>query len=154
MPAKLAAVTVAATCVVAGGAAVVHLHGTHPAAATRPVQAAPAAPPTPVTQALARSSPKPVRSTRPPRKPAPPAPASNAKKGVGAWAFPGAGQALAQSGASWYYTWSASPAVGVSSARRSSFRAVDLGRGERERRHSQRRCAARGLTCSASTSRT
>jgi hypothetical protein len=103
--------------VVAGGAAVVHLHGAHPAAATRPVQAAPAAPPTPpVTQALARSSPKPVRSTRPPRKPAPPAPASNAKKGVAAWAFTGAGQALVQSGASWYYTWSASPAVGVSSA--------------------------------------
>ena len=117
VPAKLAAVTVAATCVAAGGAAVVHLHGAHPAAATRPVRAAPAAPPTPpVTQALARSSPKPVRSTRPPRKPAPPAPASNAKKGVAAWAFTGAGQALVQSGASWYYTWSASSAVGVSSA--------------------------------------
>ena len=114
--AKLAAVTVVATCVVAGGAAVVHLHGAHPAAATRPVQAAPAALPTTVTQALARSSPKPVRSTRPPRKPAPPRPASNAKKGVAAWAFTGAGRALAQSGASWYYTWSASPAVGVSSA--------------------------------------
>ena len=116
VPAKLAAVTVAASCVVAGGAAVVHLHGAHPAAVTRPVQAAPAAPPTPVTQALARSSPKPVRTTRPPRKPAPPPPASNAKKGVAAWAFTGAGQALAQSGASWYYTWSASPAVGVSRA--------------------------------------
>ena len=116
VPAKLAAVTVAASCVVAGGAAVVHLHGAHPAAATRPVQAAPAAPATPVTQALARSSPKPVRTTRPPRKPAPPHPASNAKKGVAAWAFTGAGQALAQSGASWYYTWSASPAVGVSRA--------------------------------------
>ena len=116
VPAKLAAVTVAASCVVAGGAAVVHLHGAHPAAVTRPVQAAPAAQPTPVTQALARSSPKPVRTTRPPRKPAPPPPASNAKKGVAAWAFTGAGQALAQSGASWYYTWSASPAVGVSRA--------------------------------------
>jgi RNA polymerase sigma factor (sigma-70 family) len=116
VPAKLAAVTVAASCVVAGGAAVVHLHGAHPAAVTRPVQAAPAAPPTPVTQALARSSPKPVRTTRPPRKPAPPPPASKAKKGVAAWAFTGAGQALAQSGASWYYTWSASPAVGVSRA--------------------------------------
>lgn len=116
VPAKLAAVTVAASCVVAGGAAVVHLHGAHPAAVTRPVRAAPAAPPTPVTQALARSSPKPVRTTRPPRKPAPPPPASTAKKGVAAWAFTGAGQALAQSGASWYYTWSASPAVGVSRA--------------------------------------
>ena len=117
VPAKLAAVTVAATCVVAGGAAVVHLHGAHPAAGHPPgAGRAPAAPPTPVTQALARSSPKPVRSTRPPRKPAPPAPVSNAKKGVAAWAFTGAGQALAQSRASWYYTWSASPAVGVSSA--------------------------------------
>ena len=116
VPAKLAAVTVAATCVVAGGAAVVHLHGAQPAAAIRPVQAAPAVPSTPVTQALARSSPKPVRSSRPPRKPAPPAPVSNAKKGVAAWAFTGAGQALTQSRASWYYTWSASPAVGVSSA--------------------------------------
>jgi RNA polymerase sigma factor (sigma-70 family) len=116
VPAKLAAVTVAASCVVAGGAAVVHLRGAHPAAVTRPVQAAPAAQPTPVTQALARSSPKPVRTTRPPRKPAPPPPASNVKKGVAAWAFTGAGQALAQSGASWYYTWSASPAVGVSRA--------------------------------------
>ncbi len=115
VPAKLAAVTVAATCAVAGAAAVVHLHGAHPAAVTRPVRTAPAAPPTPVTQALARSSPKPVRSARPPRNPAPPAPVSSAKKGVGAWAFTGAGQALVQSGASWYYTWSASPAVGVSS---------------------------------------
>ena len=115
VPAKLAAVTVAAGCAVAGGVAVVHLHGAHPAAVIRPVQATPAAPPTPVTQALARSSPKPVRTTHPPRKPAPPAPASDAKKGVAAWSFPGAGQALAQSGASWYYTWSASPAVGAAS---------------------------------------
>ena len=38
--------------------------------------------------------------------------------------------------------------------RRSSFRAFDLGGGERERQHSAARCAARGLTCSASTSRT
>ena len=116
VPAKLAAVTVAASCAVAGGVAVVHLHGARPAAVSRPVKPTPAAPPTPVTQALARSSPKPVRTTHPPRKPAPPAPAGNAKKGVAAWSFPGAGQALAQSGASWYYTWSASPAVPDSSA--------------------------------------
>ena len=116
VPAKLAAATVAASCVAAGGVAVVHLHGARPAAATHHVQAAPAALPTPVTQALARPSPKPVRQTHPPRKPAPPAPAapaSNAKKGVAAWAFSGAGQALAQSGASWYYTWSATPAGGI-----------------------------------------
>jgi RNA polymerase sigma factor (sigma-70 family) len=120
VPAKLAAASVAASCVAAGGVAVVHLHGARPAAATHHVQAAPAALPTPVTQALARPSPKPVRKTHPPRKPAPPppaAPASNAKKGVAAWAFSGAGQALAQSGASWYYTWSATPAGGIISPR-------------------------------------
>ena len=74
--------------------------------------------------------PRPRRSPRPwparprsrsgpparPASPRRPAPASTAKKGVAAWAFTGAGQALAQSGASWYYTWSASPAVGVSRA--------------------------------------
>lgn len=32
--------------------------------------------------------------------------ATSAKKGVGAWYFNGASQALADSGASWYYTWS------------------------------------------------
>jgi RNA polymerase sigma factor (sigma-70 family) len=117
--AKLVAASVAASFVVAGGVAVVHLHA-HPAAAVHHVQAAPAPLPTPVTQALARPSPKPVRKTHPPRKPAPPPPAppaSNAKKGVAAWAFSGAGQALAQSGASWYYTWSATPAGGIISPR-------------------------------------
>jgi hypothetical protein len=137
VPAKLAAVTVAQ---LRGGhgAAVVHLHGAHPAAATRPVRAVPAPPPTPVTQALARSSPKPVWTTRPPRKPAPPAPASNAKKGVAAWAFAGAGQALAQSGASWYYTWSVSPAAGVSSPGGPRFVPLIWGSGERDRFDSQR----------------
>ena len=115
VPGKLVAASVAASCVVAGGVAVVHLHGAHPAAASHPVHAAPAALPSPVT--LARPSPKPVRATRRPRKPAPPPPASNAKKGVAAWSFSGAGQALARSGASWYYTWSATPAGGISSPR-------------------------------------
>jgi Glycosyl hydrolase catalytic core len=32
--------------------------------------------------------------------------AANAKKGVGAWTFTGVNQALADSGVSWYYTWS------------------------------------------------
>ena len=134
MQAKLAAASVAASCVVAGGVAVVHLHGAHPAAAAHRVHTAPAVPPTPVSQALAQSSAKPVRATRPPRKPAPP-PASIAKKGVAAWAFTGAGQALARSGASWYYTWSATPAGGISSpaggagARRSVSRSVSRAAG-------------------------
>jgi hypothetical protein len=34
---------------------------------------------------------------------------------VAAWAFTGAAQALARSGASWYYTWSATPAGGMAS---------------------------------------
>jgi hypothetical protein len=117
LQAKLVAASVAASCVVAGGAAVVHLRGAHPAAVAHHVHAAPAALPAPVTRALARPSPKPVRTTRPPRRPAPPPPASNAKKGVAAWAFPGAAQALARSRASWYYTWSATPAGGIASPR-------------------------------------
>ena len=36
--------------------------------------------------------------------------AVNAVKGVCAWTFPGVSQALADSGASWYYTWSSSTA--------------------------------------------
>jgi RNA polymerase sigma factor (sigma-70 family) len=122
LQAKLVATSVAAGCVVAGGVAVVHLHGAHPAAVTHHVHAAPAALPAPVTRALARPSPKPVRATHPPRKPPPPPPpASNAKKGVGAWAFTGAAQALARSGASWYYTWSATPAGGIASPPGVSF---------------------------------
>jgi Glycosyl hydrolase catalytic core len=35
--------------------------------------------------------------------------AANWKKGVGAWAFSGATQALNESGASWYYTWTVNP---------------------------------------------
>jgi hypothetical protein len=66
--AKLVAATVAASCVVAGGVAVVHRHGAHPAAVTHPVQAAPAAQspalPTPLTQAVARPSPRPARGRR------------------------------------------------------------------------------------------
>jgi Glycosyl hydrolase catalytic core len=39
--------------------------------------------------------------------PAPPvAPVTGSKKGVGVWSFTGADQALAQSGAGWYYNWS------------------------------------------------
>jgi hypothetical protein len=35
--------------------------------------------------------------------------AASAAKGVGAWKFPGANQALADSGVSWYYTWGPNP---------------------------------------------
>ncbi|MEZ0068040.1 RNA polymerase sigma factor (sigma-70 family) [Streptacidiphilus sp. MAP12-20] len=42
------------------------------------------------------------------------APAGSSRKGVGVWSFPGVNSALAQSGASWYYTWSTTHA-GISS---------------------------------------
>jgi len=115
-PVKLAAAAVAACCAVAGGAVAVHLHQVHQAAAAAPAPARPA-------QALARPSARPAPSASPARaapaatpspqlSPAAAAPAATtAKKGVGAWAFSGATQALAESGASWYYTWSATPGV-------------------------------------------
>jgi len=109
---KVLAVSVAAGCAVAGGAAVAHLHhGRLPAAA--PAAAATRdVPPAPVTEALAAPPARPA-ATPARRAPAPP---GNAKKGVAAWAFPGAAPALARSGASWYYTWSAAP-PGITSPR-------------------------------------
>jgi RNA polymerase sigma factor (sigma-70 family) len=113
-PVKLAAAAITACFAVAGGAVAIHLHGVHQTAA-----AAPAAPP--AAQALARPSARPAPSASPAHAPAaaPPSPtpspaapaATTAKKGVGAWAFGGATQALAESGASWYYTWSPTPGV-------------------------------------------
>ncbi|MFD9659876.1 sigma-70 family RNA polymerase sigma factor [Streptomyces mirabilis] len=81
-----------------------------------------AAPPTPVaiTSAGPSPSPSPSRTQSPspsasPKRTVKPSPskhtaapvqvASGAKKGVGVWTFGGVSQALAASGASWYYTW-------------------------------------------------
>jgi hypothetical protein len=46
--------------------------------------------------------------------------ASGAKKGVGVWTFDGVSQALAASGASWYYTWNTQH-QGVTTPRSASF---------------------------------
>jgi RNA polymerase sigma factor (sigma-70 family) len=106
---KLVAGTLAATCAVGGGTfALVHMHGARPAAlAGHPAAATPAAPPSPVTAVIARPepspSPRPVPTTA---TASAPTAAANAKKGVSAWTFTGVGQALAESGVSWYYTWS------------------------------------------------
>ena len=43
--------------------------------------------------------------TATPAAPAAPAATASSKKGVGVWSFNGVDSALAQSGASWYYTW-------------------------------------------------
>ncbi|MDJ0343581.1 sigma-70 family RNA polymerase sigma factor [Streptomyces sp. H10-C2] len=71
-----------------------------------------AAPPSvvpPTTATPSRITPTAARPGSPSRLPAPavtvPA-APSAKKGVGVWTFPGVDQALTQSRASWYYTWS------------------------------------------------
>ncbi|MFC9843814.1 sigma-70 family RNA polymerase sigma factor [Streptomyces sp. NPDC060223] len=85
-----------------------------------PASATPAVTPSPSPSLSAvrsaSSTPAPTRTaeptssaTRTAADPAPaPAPveiASSAKKGVGVWSFNGVSQALAASGASWYYTW-------------------------------------------------
>jgi RNA polymerase sigma factor (sigma-70 family) len=116
LPVKLAAAAVAVGCAAAGGAVIVHLRSAHPVAAASRASHAPAPATAPATQALARPSarPAPTRSRRPRPVATHPtaAPAvTGAKKGVGAWAFTGATQALSESGASWYYTWSATPGV-------------------------------------------
>ena len=116
LPVKLAAAAVAVGCAAAGGAVIIHLRAAHPVAAASRASHAPAPATASANQALARPSTRPVPT--PSRRPAPPArrptaaPAvTGAKKGVGAWAFTGATQALSESGASWYYTWSATPGV-------------------------------------------
>jgi RNA polymerase sigma factor (sigma-70 family) len=71
--------------------------------------AAPAA--VPATTVASSAPPSPHPSASPSRRPSPAAaapavPARTVKKGVSAWAFSGASQALRDSGATWYYTWS------------------------------------------------
>jgi RNA polymerase sigma factor (sigma-70 family) len=111
---KIVVATIAATAVVAGGAvAVAHAQSARPttvvpvAAPARPVTTAPAPSPSPVPS----KTPTPPRRPKPSRPAAPPPaapPATGLLKGVGAWSFTGATAALAQSHASWYFTWSTS----------------------------------------------
>ncbi|MEU3548685.1 sigma-70 family RNA polymerase sigma factor [Streptomyces longwoodensis] len=109
-----------------------------PAAATVPpptpmAVTSSSAPPSPSPSASPRStsSPSPSKSPSPSAKAsvkgsaerhsAPPVQvASGVKKGVGVWTFNGVNQALAASGASWYYTWNTQH-QGVTSAKSASF---------------------------------
>jgi RNA polymerase sigma factor (sigma-70 family) len=109
---KLLAVTLAAACAAGGALAVAHQHKPRPASFTRAPAAA-----APVTAVIARPAPPRHPPRHPPRRPAV---AANAKKGVSAWAFAGVGRALAESGASWYYTWSSGHA-GITSPRGAAF---------------------------------
>jgi len=112
---KLIAVSLAvATCAAGGTFAVVHAHRTAPHAALSVVHT-PAAPPAPLVTQPARLAP----ATRPAPKPKPkPAPVvvTSARKGVSTWSFTGAGKALAESGASWYYDWAATPDIDAPAA--------------------------------------
>jgi Glycosyl hydrolase catalytic core len=117
----LAAAAIAVGCLVAGGIAVIHLNRTGPVAAAGRAATASPGTPAPGSRNLASPSPPPVRTAAPhpsasaathqPVPSAVPPAVTSSKKGVGAWGFTGASQALAESGASWYYTWSASPGV-------------------------------------------
>jgi RNA polymerase sigma factor (sigma-70 family) len=101
---KAVVAVVAATGAVAGGAIVVtHDQTGHHAPPDRVVAAAPTHP----APALSTPPPSPAPTHRP--KPSPPARLASTLKGVGAWTFPGDTSALAQSGAAWYYNWSATP---------------------------------------------
>ena len=116
LPVKLAAAAVAVGCAAAGGAAIVHLRSARPVTAASRASHAPAPATASASQALARPSTSPVptpsrRAVPPARHPTAAPAATGAKKGVGAWSFTGATQALSESGASWYYTWSATPGV-------------------------------------------
>ena len=107
---KLLAVALAASCAAVGTVALVHQHKTRPAALTGSPAASPVVAPGPVTAVIARPTPSPSPSHPQPTVIASATAAANAKKGVSAWTFSGVSQALAESGASWYYNWSASHA--------------------------------------------
>jgi RNA polymerase sigma factor (sigma-70 family) len=115
MPPKLVAVSLAVvTCAAGGTFAVAHAH--RPAAprvvssgAPAPRKLAAAVPlATHTAQLKQPEQPKPpVQKPAPP--PPPPATVTSERKGVSVWSFTGAGQALAASGASWYYNWGSAP---------------------------------------------
>jgi RNA polymerase sigma factor (sigma-70 family) len=106
LPAMIGAAAAAVAVLVGGYLAVTHQTPTKPVAGTAnspspaivSVSAPPVASPSP-----AALSPSAIPVV-PPAAPSP-TPASG-KKGVGVWSFAGASTALAQSGATWYYTWS------------------------------------------------
>jgi RNA polymerase sigma factor (sigma-70 family) len=115
---KIVVATIAATAVVAGGAvAVAHAQSARPApvvpvaAPARPRTTAPAQSPSPVPSTTPKPPPRSHPAAAPPPAARPPAaaPPAGLLKGVGAWNFTGATAALAQSRASWYFTWSTSP---------------------------------------------
>jgi RNA polymerase sigma factor (sigma-70 family) len=128
-PPKLIAVSLAVVTGLAGGTfAVAHArsaaapaaHSSLPAASS-PLAAPPVSLVTHSAHLKQRATPAAPSASKPPVTTAPavtPAPASTApavatetslRKGVSAWSFTGVQQALAESGASWYYNWGTTP---------------------------------------------
>jgi RNA polymerase sigma factor (sigma-70 family) len=122
-PKLVVAAVAATTCVAAGTVAAVKVYAAPAAhvAAARPTLAAkaPATPPAvAATSATPTHPPRHRHRHRPKPKPKPTPPpvrVTSTAKGVSAWNFPGVTKALAESGASWYYTWSATPGVSAPS---------------------------------------
>jgi RNA polymerase sigma factor (sigma-70 family) len=105
---KLIVASVALVTAAAGGTFVIaHGHRAAPPAVSV-VKTTPTARPTP---AAAKPTASPARPKRPPKKPPapPPVTVTSQRKGVSAWNVAGVSQALAESGASWYYNWAATP---------------------------------------------
>jgi RNA polymerase sigma factor (sigma-70 family) len=118
LPAVIGAAAAAVVVVVGGYLAVTHQDPAKPLAGTvgsPPPATASGPPPAPSTSALFPSAvpAAPLPAT------APPTPAS-AKKGVAVWSFTGVSAALAQSGATWYYTWAPTHS-GITTPRGATF---------------------------------
>jgi hypothetical protein len=111
-PKVIAASVAIATCVAGGtAAATAYVHKT-PAAAPAPAVTLSPRPSLPAASPARIVSPPAIHHPAPRQKktsPPPPAVVTTAQKGVSTWSFAGADQALAESGASWYYNWGASP---------------------------------------------
>jgi RNA polymerase sigma factor (sigma-70 family) len=108
---KVIAASVALMTCAAGGTAAAYAYRTPAPAATAAVTLRPAPRPSPATVHPARI-PAPPTAPRPSpsRRPAPPpAVVTTSQKGVSTWTFTGADQALAKSGATWFYNWAATP---------------------------------------------
>jgi RNA polymerase sigma factor (sigma-70 family) len=109
IPPKLVAVSLAVVACAAGGTfAVAHAH--------KPAQPSGVSKVVPASPQLVTASPAPLAThtaqlKQPPKQPtpAPPATVTSQRKGVSSWSFVGEAQALAASGASWYYNWGATP---------------------------------------------
>jgi RNA polymerase sigma factor (sigma-70 family) len=113
MQPKLIAVAVAVATCAAGGTFVAAHASRAPAVISVPASPSSLAVlPAPLATHSAHLTPVAKPSSRPVKKAAPtppPVTVSTERKGVSTWNFAGAGQALTDSGASWYYNWGTTP---------------------------------------------